>query len=209
MHTPDVHRRHSLRRPIHTVWSSGLQGRPGTRVRRPPRGGQQLCGDGSGPAAGGRLADILGRRRMFLIAAVTFGLASILAGDPTNPEMLVSAGSWGVGEAARVVLRERAARAVRAHGRAGPGLSEPAQGRRRRTTLTASGPGAGRPRNRRPDPITSAELPDLGTGPAGFSCRSRVSRCGDTCGRSWPLVGAVPDQASRRSTNATVCPGRT
>jgi len=49
---------------------------------------------------GGRLADIFGRRRMFLIAAVVFGLASIASGAAQSPEMLVASRFvQGMGEA--------------------------------------------------------------------------------------------------------------
>ncbi|MDI1461443.1 DHA2 family efflux MFS transporter permease subunit [Catellatospora sp. KI3] len=49
---------------------------------------------------GGRLADILGRRRMFLIAAIIFGLASAASGAASSAEMLVvSRFVQGLGEA--------------------------------------------------------------------------------------------------------------
>jgi EmrB/QacA subfamily drug resistance transporter len=49
---------------------------------------------------GGRLADILGRRRMFLIAALIFGIASAVSGSSTSAEMLVvSRFVQGIGEA--------------------------------------------------------------------------------------------------------------
>jgi MFS family permease len=39
---------------------------------------------------GGRLADLLGRRRMFLIGVLVFGVASALSGAAVSPAMLVS-----------------------------------------------------------------------------------------------------------------------
>lgn len=49
---------------------------------------------------GGRLADILGRRRMFLIAAVIFGVASAVSGSANSPEVLVASRFvQGIGEA--------------------------------------------------------------------------------------------------------------
>jgi EmrB/QacA subfamily drug resistance transporter len=40
---------------------------------------------------GGRLADLLGRRRLFLIGLVLFGIASLLGGLATNPGQLIAA----------------------------------------------------------------------------------------------------------------------
>ncbi|MER7008911.1 MFS transporter, partial [Dactylosporangium sp. NPDC000555] len=39
---------------------------------------------------GGRLADIFGRRRVFMIAAIIFGIASVTSGSAVSPEMLVA-----------------------------------------------------------------------------------------------------------------------
>jgi len=49
---------------------------------------------------GGRLADMFGRRRMFLLGVTIFGLASALSGAAANPSMLVSSRFLqGLGEA--------------------------------------------------------------------------------------------------------------
>lgn len=49
---------------------------------------------------GGRLADYFGRRRMFLIGTIIFGIASVASGAAVTPEMLVvSRFAQGVGEA--------------------------------------------------------------------------------------------------------------
>jgi len=49
---------------------------------------------------GGRLGDVLGRRRMFMVGVAVFGLASLAAGVATSPGMLIGARlAQGLGEA--------------------------------------------------------------------------------------------------------------